>query len=72
VLVCDAKLTTTCVGQLVMNCKNTVFDFKRLIGRKFSDPDAQIELKRLLCKSRELDDGSIGLEVCPLIAFRGI
>lgn len=46
-----------------MNCKNTVFDFKRLIGRKFSDPEAQNELKRLLAKSREMPDGSIGIEV---------
>lgn len=46
-----------------MNCKSTVFDFKRLIGRKFKEPDAQAELQRLVAKSRELPDGSIGIEV---------
>lgn len=46
-----------------MNCKNTVFDFKRLVGRKFKEPEAQAELQRLITKSRELPDGSIGLEV---------
>lgn len=46
-----------------MNCKSTVFDFKRLIGRKFKEPDAQAELQRLVAKSRELADGSIGIEV---------
>jgi len=50
-------------GQLVMNAKNTVSDIKRLIGRKFNDPEVQAEIKNLPFKTKALPDGNIGIEV---------
>ena len=32
-------------NQIAMNVKNTVFDAKRLIGRRFSDPIVQEDMK---------------------------
>ena len=32
-------------NQIAMNVKNTVFDAKRLIGRRFSDPVVQEDMK---------------------------
>mmetsp|Transcript_32863 Transcript_32863/g.55875 ORF Transcript_32863/g.55875 Transcript_32863/m.55875 type:complete len:171 (+) Transcript_32863:137-649(+) len=34
-------------SQAAMNANNTVFDAKRLIGRKFSDADVQFDMKHL-------------------------
>eukprot|EP00002_Diphylleia_rotans_P014938 TRINITY_DN289_c1_g1_i2.p1 TRINITY_DN289_c1_g1~~TRINITY_DN289_c1_g1_i2.p1 ORF type:complete len:636 (-),score=148.09 TRINITY_DN289_c1_g1_i2:1470-3377(-) len=34
-------------GQYIVNSKNTISQFKRLIGRRFSEPDVQDELKYL-------------------------
>eukprot|EP00898_Chlorokybus_atmophyticus_P007497 jgi/Chlat1/7749/Chrsp66S07221 len=39
-------LGTGAAAQMIMNPKNTVSQMKRLIGRKFSDPDVQVFIKR--------------------------
>lgn len=43
--------------------KNTVFGFKRLLGRKYSDPHVQKELKHLPFKVEQRADGGIGIRV---------
>ncbi|KAG8947750.1 70-kilodalton heat shock protein, partial [Tulasnella sp. 408] len=37
-------------NQVAMNPHNTVFDAKRLIGRKFSDPEVQADIKHFSFK----------------------
>ncbi|XP_062077728.1 heat shock 70 kDa protein 16 isoform X2 [Humulus lupulus] len=43
----------------VMNPKSTVSQVKRLIGRKFTDPDIQTELKMFPVETSEAPDGGI-------------
>ncbi|CAH2063339.1 unnamed protein product, partial [Iphiclides podalirius] len=50
-------------NQMVTNMKNTVFGFKRLLGRKFSDPHVQKELKHFPFKVEQKGDGGIGIRV---------
>ncbi|XP_013175136.1 PREDICTED: 97 kDa heat shock protein isoform X1 [Papilio xuthus] len=50
-------------NQMVTNMKNTVFGFKRLLGRKFSDPHVQKELKHFPFKVEQRGDGGIGIRV---------
>ena len=50
--------------QLTTNPKNTVTQFKRLIGRKYDDPEAQEELKSATFRHQALPDGRIGITVC--------
>ncbi|CAH0717215.1 unnamed protein product, partial [Brenthis ino] len=50
-------------NQMVTNMKNTVFGFKRLLGRKFSDPHVQKELKHFPFKVEQRADGGIGIRV---------
>ncbi|XP_063823445.1 97 kDa heat shock protein isoform X1 [Ostrinia nubilalis] len=50
-------------NQMVTNMKNTVFGFKRLLGRKFSDPLVQKELKHFPFKVEQRADGGIGIRV---------
>ena len=42
--------------QMISNPKNTVFAIKRLIGRRFNDPEVQGELKRLPYKVVDKND----------------
>ncbi|CAG9134597.1 unnamed protein product [Plutella xylostella] len=50
-------------NQIVTNLKNTVFGFKRLLGRKFNDPYVQKELKHFPFKVEQRGDGGIGIRV---------
>lgn len=48
---------------MVTNMKNTVFGFKRLLGRKFSDPYVQKELKHFPFKVEARSNDRIGIRV---------
>ncbi|XP_031630545.1 heat shock 70 kDa protein 4 isoform X2 [Contarinia nasturtii] len=50
-------------NQQVTNMKNTVSNFKRLLGRKFNDPAIQDELKALPYRVEALPNGGIGIRV---------
>lgn len=50
-------------NQMIFNLKNTVSQFKRLIGRKFSDPIVAEERKRQTCVLVEQPGNSIGVKV---------
>lgn len=43
--------------------KNTISDFKRLLGRKYKDPKVQHELKFIPYRTEERPDGGIGIRV---------
>jgi molecular chaperone DnaK len=49
--------------QAVTNPRNTVFAVKRFIGRRFSDPEVQKELKRLPYETRERADGGVEIKM---------
>jgi len=48
---------------MIFNLKNTVSQFKRLIGRKFSDPVVLEEKKRFACQLVERPGDCIGVKV---------
>ncbi|XP_046432561.1 heat shock 70 kDa protein 4 isoform X1 [Neodiprion fabricii] len=50
-------------NQMVTNMKNTISGFKRLLGRKYNDPQVQRELRSLGYKISQQPDGSIGIHV---------
>jgi len=49
--------------QTITNPKNTIFAVKRFIGRRFSDPEVQKELKRLPYETRERGDGGVEVKM---------
>jgi len=49
--------------QQITNPENTVFSIKRLIGRKFSDPEVQKDLKLMPYEIRESNDGGIEIKM---------
>lgn len=48
---------------MLTNLKNTVTSFKNLVGRKFSDPVVQREIKWIPCRVVPLPDDYIGIQV---------
>ncbi|XP_026466524.1 heat shock 70 kDa protein 4-like isoform X1 [Ctenocephalides felis] len=50
-------------NQLVTNMKNTVWGFKRLLGRRYNDPHVQNELRSLPFRTEQRPDGGIGIRV---------
>ena len=54
---------TSARSQLVMNPKNTIWGFKTLMGRKFSDPIVQEEIKWLPYEVVQRPNDEIGIKV---------
>jgi len=49
--------------QAITNSENTIFSVKRLIGRKFSDPEIQKDKKTLPYEIRESGDGGVEVKM---------
>ena len=54
-------------NQLVTNVKNTVWGWKKLIGRKFSEHVVQSEIPHFTYEVVETKDGMIGIQVCRVL-----
>ena len=50
-------------NQMVMNFRNTIWGFKTLVGRKFSDPYVQNEIKQFPYEVVEQPNDGIGIKV---------
>ena len=50
-------------NQHIMNFKNTLYGFKVLLGRKFSDPFVQNEIKILPFEIVQQENDTIGIKV---------
>lgn len=50
-------------NQMVTNMKNTIYGFKRLLGRKYNDSQVQRERQFFPYKISQQTDGGIGIHV---------
>jgi len=67
-IVASSKSGGRLIGELakrqsVTNPKNTITAVKRFIGRRYSDPEVQKELKRLPYETRERTDGGVEIKM---------
>jgi len=53
-------------NQLVTNVKNTIWGWKKLIGRRFSEQVVQSEIPHFTYEVIQNRDGGIGIQVCRL------
>lgn len=62
---------TSARNQLVMNPKSTVWGFKHLVGRAFSDPFVQRERQRVPYDIQETGKDGVGIKVrlCSLVGL---
>jgi len=51
-------------NQLISNVKNTIWGWKKLIGRKFSEHVVKNDIPHLTYEVVESKDGAIGIQVC--------
>ncbi|GFU18228.1 heat shock 70 kDa protein 4L [Nephila pilipes] len=56
-------LGVTAKNKQITNLKNTLFSFKRLIGRKYKDPVIQSEMQYVPFLTCELPNGDVGVKV---------
>lgn len=57
------QLGTDAAGSLSINPKNTIFGIKRLLGKKFMNPDVQRDIQELPYNVSEAPDGGILINV---------
>ena len=61
---------TSARNQAVTNFKNTLWGFTPFLGRKFSDPVVQEEIKRVPYQVVERPGGDIGIKVSKVLCWR--